>query len=725
MDSVGAADEDQKLREELRQSFEDLGNCVRTYDPLSLLSQLTLTYLSVPEDKFQSEASDVVTWQRRIEFLTAFVLVRPYPPAPTEAVDGRVLEQIENLLERYFSAVERLRFCDDVRGLPRSEEASILVRAKIESFYVRGDMYPHQFFDFALGLYGPHDVWFREHLGFTISEAVKLSEVIERAGNERINRSLEQARTEAHRKAEELISANQVGNDQRSQLASSIFCALHFGTADDVLSFTADEITRSSGFPTKVSECFLKRMSQEFGHRNPAFPNTFTEAANAPWDYNTLNERPIVRRESKYWLFIPPLLQSSLFATFYFDLLSDREYWPTFEKARGKFLEQKTADCLRRVFPENMTLLNPEYSNGEELADVMVLHDHKILLFQCKSKGLTHRAKIGADFETLRDDVRKSTADAFQQAARARDYLKANSRSEFTFNGGKFLVEMDQVNGIYLVSVTATSFRALSGRLGNTNSVLELFPQNEYPWSLSLGDLDIVTQVLSSPAQFIHYLLRRQEIEKTSFHIHADEMEYLGFYLLNGMRFDSGDVHGLDHVGLSGMSGDIDKWVYEKFDHGINIAPPRRAAVAGFSDFVAEIEQTGNDYATDCALALLDLSRRAEKEFMEMVGQTKERSRQDNALHSFSALPKGSSRGLSFVSFDARGDRLEIYRQVVSFALLKKYQSKLEEWVGFGWDVSSNRSVDVTFFVSQPWEYDAEVERLVSDKLNPGNRAEI
>jgi len=717
--------EAENLMAEHQESFEELAAFVAAYDPISLLSQLTLTFLFVPEDEFQGEASDVVTWQRRIEFLAGLVLVRPYPVEQTTAVDGVVLERVEKLLGRYFTAVDR-KILSDARGSAESSDRKlILAEAKITSFHVRGDAYPHQYYAFAQDLYCPHEAWFRERLGFTIGEAVQLSKAIDRECGERFNRSLEHARMEAHRRADEMIAGLQATEDQRADLESRIGCALHFGQAENLLAFTLEELSEFSGVPVRTAECFLRRMSQQFGHRNPSFPTSFTDPAEAAWDYNTLNERPIVERDGKYWLFVGALLRSALFTTFYFDLLSDGSYRPTFEKARGNYLERKTAECLRRVFPPEMTLLNPLYPNGEEMADVMVLYDHKILLFQCKSKALTYRARIGSDFDVLRDDMRKAIADSFQQGIRAREYLQANKQARFTIGEKVFALDMDQVNGIYLVSVTSMPFQTLAARLANTNPVLGLFPQNEYPWSLSLRDLDVITQILSSPAQFLHYVLRRRKVEETPFQVHADEMDYLGFYLSHGMRFDMSDFEGMDDVGLSGFSDDIDRWVYEKFERGQNIDPPQSPVVEGFYDFLADVERTGDNYATDCALTLLDLRVGERKQFMEMVVQTKELSRQDKALHSFSVVLKGGKRGLSFLSFDAKAERAEVFRQASAFAMMKKYDSRCDEWSGFGWDIASTRTVDVAFFVSEPWAHDAQMDRLVKDKLRPGRRVGI
>jgi len=362
------------------------------------------------------------------------------------------------------------------------------------------------------------------------------------------------------------------------------------------------------------------------------------------------------------------------------------------------------------------------YSNGDELADVMVLYDRKILIFQCKSKLLTYRARTGSDFEALRTDVRKAISDAFKQGVRARKYLQTNRRAELRVEESGFKIDMDQVNGIYLANVTAMPFRTLTGRLANTNSVLKLFEENEYPWSICLGDLDIVTQILASPAQFLHYVLKRGEIERTAFDVDADEMDYLGFYLSHGMRFELGNVEGMDRVALSGFSDKVDRWVFERFDLRKDSPKPRPDTVEGFEKLIADVEQTGGSYATDCAIGLLDLTWTAQKDLMALIGQTRELSLRDDSLHSVGTVLKGRERGFSYVVFNAQGDRLRLYKQAASYAMLRKYKSQCSEWIGLGADSTSTRTVDVAFFISQPWSYDEKMEQLVKINLRPGRQ---
>jgi hypothetical protein len=174
-----------------RQAFEELETFVATYDPISLLSQLTLTFLFVPAEEFQGEAGDVVAWQRRIEFLAGYLLVRPYPFGRTAMVDGETLAGVEKLADEYFAAVaHRLLAADDANAVETPEALGLLAQAQIESFYVRGNAYPHQFYAFAREQYGPHDAWFGVQYGFTITEGINLAHAITRLCDERFNRSL-------------------------------------------------------------------------------------------------------------------------------------------------------------------------------------------------------------------------------------------------------------------------------------------------------------------------------------------------------------------------------------------------------------------------------------------------------------------------------------------------------------------------------------------------------
>lgn len=176
----------------------------------------------------------------------------------------------------------------------------------------------------------------------------------------------------------------------------------------------------------------------------------------SPWDFNTLYEKPFVHHDGRYFLFVPPLVRTALFKTFWFDLQADATYRETFKAAQGRWLELEVAERLRQVFVPEAVILNPKRPNRshDELADVLVLYDRNILIVQCKSKGLRHDSQTGADFEVVISDLRKAVVAAFDQGRAARDYLLASDEPVILFQGAEARTPRDAVTGVYLLTVT-------------------------------------------------------------------------------------------------------------------------------------------------------------------------------------------------------------------------------------------------------------------------------
>ena len=519
-------------------AFEAFKSFVAQFDPIDLLSQLTLTFLFAPET-FIGEASPVRLWARWIEFTAGYLATRPIGDERYAAFNGASIDSFEMVVKQYFDSLPIHLLTDQPASGRRTPADRLLMSAKIESLYVRGDAYPHQFLEYAAELYGQHDQWFNTNLGFTIDDSIRIARSVPDELERRVNRSAAKARTDAPRRAEEFLQADEAKGLTRRELELSIACQLHFGVARQLLSFTVEEMAEISGVGIDRCAAFLKRMSQRFGYRNPLFPDTFVDATKAAWDYNCLDERPFLEHDGRYWLFTNSMLPSVLFYTFYFDLMADGAYRSTFETSRGVFVELKVKDYAARVFPKEAVLLNPDYPNGDEFSDVAVLYDGKVLIFQCKAKGFARSARIGEDFARLRADMQAGIRAAFDQALRARKYIHESEEAILRAEGAELHIDTKQITDIYLINVTLMPFHALTTRFENIEDALGLFPEKEYPLSLSVGNLDIVSQLLDSPAKFLHYVNRRLNIEKTAFDLQADELDLLGFYLAQGMYFTS------------------------------------------------------------------------------------------------------------------------------------------------------------------------------------------
>jgi hypothetical protein len=706
------------------EAFEEFKAYVQKFDPIELLCQLTMTFLFTPEG-FQGEASETRRWARWIEFTAGYLATIPPRSEQYLTFNGAHIEEFERIILQYFNS-----FLYEAVNRPSGTSQwtpsdRVLQSAKIYSLWVRGDAYPHQFFEYSQELYGEHDDWFRANLGFTIQEAVQIFRAVTDELERRFNESANNARANAPAESDKYWEEAKAAGLTRKDLESRIAIHLHYGNGAALLRFTPEQLSQSSGLPTAVCSAFLKRMSQPFGYRNPKFESTFSDPLKAPWDYNAVDERPFIERDGFYWFFTNPMVPSVLFHTFFFDLMNDRQYCPRFEKARGKFVERKVREYMSRIFPEHMILMNPDYLDGNEFSDVAVLHDGKILIFQCKAKGLTRDARIGADFSRLRTDMQAAIRSAFDQAVKARKYIRSTDTPTLKVGPMQLQIDGSAITDIYLINVTLMPFLIFATRFENIEEALGLFPENEYPFSTSLGELDIITQVLSSPAMFLHYIERRLALEKTTFGVDADEMDLLGFYISQGMYFSAEEFSNITDLCLSGFSDEIDEYVYRKHDAHEDVKPPAAPALEGFSELIAGIEELPNLHRTDAALALLDMSGPSRKNFLEALEKTRESTRRDRSGHSFSMGSPEHSRGFSFIT--AVGEKTDdaVFEQVMPFALLKKYSEKCNEWFGFGWHKDSNRVVDVVVSLKFPWEEDGQMKDFANRFLKSGKRIDL
>ncbi len=371
------------------------------------------------------------------------------------------------------------------------------------------------------------------------------------------------------------------------------------------------------------------------------------------------------------------------------------------------------------MFDEEEVLLNPLYPNGEELADVLVLHDRKLLIFQCKSKRLTFEARTGANSLQLKADLEKAVKNAFDQGVRTRNYLIDNPKPILRLkdHSRELCIDRNQVNAVFIINVTAAPLQNLTTRWANLNPHLELFTSRDYPWSLSLADLDVITEILSTPAHFLHFAKRRLAIEHASREILCEESDLLGFYLSHGLYFEVPEFEGMDGVMLSGMSQGVDEYMFKKYTLGRSVAKPSAPMPPGFEDLITSISATGTAYCVDVAMSLLDFSTSARRSFMRQVEATKERTKEDHQVHDFSMSYSQSERGLSFVAMDTKGEHDVLSQHVEMFALLKKHQQQCFEWIGLGWDMSTDKVIDVTYYAAFEPQKSSDMDEIVASHL--------
>lgn len=705
-----------EIKKEVENSFKDLNTFILSLNPIKLLSQLSLTYLSVPKGKHIKDGDDVHQWNRWIEFLSGLYISKEYPKECNNEIDGNTLNEVENLLRKYFDAISKfIIFSSPPKGIEH-DQYSFYISTKLYSLNVRGETYPALFKTLASEYYTLHDKWFQDNLGFTINDAIKICEIIMKHLNSTINIEAKKIISNANKKALKLFAEKKIKKNEIEKTKVYIACSLLFGNSDELLTFTLDELVSKTKKSTAICEKFLQRLSQSFGYRNSKYNYTFKDPFLSPWDYNTLYERPIITHDNKYYVPVPALFPTVLFNTFFYDLINDNNYKDKFNELRGKWLEKKAAQYFNRIFPSDEIYLNPTYPSGNEFADILIMHDMKVIIVQCKSKTMRFESKIGENIDYLKDDLNKAIENAFKQGIKANNYLLNTKVPTLFTKDGKIelTIDMKMTSDIFLINITLDNFQDIITRFVNIKPDLNIFNEKKLPWSISIFNLEVVTDLIQIPSVLFHYLLKRRYMEEVKFSILADEIDLLEFYFHKGLYLSKlNNEKKISMLGLTGFSGEIDKYIFEKYELHNKPKKPKLNVPEGFIELLQSIEELNIEYKTDCICKLLDLSYKSKELTLKNIQSTINRTKKDLKFHNFSTIVEDKF-GITFISMDAKNNISNLYNFISNFILCKKYSTKKKEWIGLGWDYSTNKTIDIAIYVSYDWYYDKDIEKASS-----------
>jgi hypothetical protein len=140
-----------------------------------------------------------------------------------------------------------------------------------------------------------------------------------------------------------------------------------------------------------------------------------------------------------------------------------------------------------------------------------------------------------------------------------------------------------------------------------------LFKSGQLPWAVSIFDLQVIADHCHIPAQFIHYLRRRLQLNKeTKLNAH-DELDWFGAYLANGLLFGP-ELADADEVSLGSFTDEFDAWYLFEAEERKRLTKKKEMAIAPFwIEMIHKMEKIAAPGWSEGALFLLDLSDDARK----------------------------------------------------------------------------------------------------------------
>ena len=696
-------------QEERSELIGQIKEKVNKFDALDLLSALGMDFFSSPEDfaKAQNEITQVCN-----EFVTGLLSSKfsfsGDIPQPDDVQE--IKELFQKLIFTYF--YENLPSNKQINdySFQSLQEARLAYSTLSYFMIVRGEGYPEQLWKEAIEIYSPHNDYLTKKFGFTIEQVIAIFKWLYKAIEAKLNRHASDFKSIF---SESIViwqdwnkgkisydcMLSKVKEIDKEALAKQL--ADHNARTKDIFTFTFREIENIFG--VNLTQAFLKRFASNFGQINKRYRE--------PTDFNEIYRTPLLKTDdAKVFVPIPLLLHQVPVITLHYDLIQDFEYAETYAEARSVYLEKKAVLLMGTIFGAfsshtNLHFVDHNKEKGE--IDLLLRFDNKIIIVECKSKGLTLPSKQG-NLTQIRKDFADAIQRAYDQNQKAINYINKCELSKFyEQNGTEIIVEKYKISGVYSIILTANTFSSLTTDL---SVFLKKDADNPYPWALCESDLELVSEYLYDPYLFIHFLKRRQVVHGRV--ISPDEMDYVGCYLKDGLYFEE-ELKKAIHVMLVGYTEQFDAAELKRIGKLKTAQVGSSWSNPAFENLLGTIKKLNVYGHSDIILLLLDLSSQSRDNLIQYIKETIEKTINDKKRHDFTA--QFGNFGVSFIS-DIKRDNLQ--KIVVKHAQLKKYKHKAKAWLSLGRDVTDkNYLVNEYCLIECEWTFDPVLEEEVKKYL--------
>lgn len=528
-----------KFNSEIEEAILELQSIISQFDPIEILSRVAAYVLvSLPDQ--HKDAGGPAKSETNLEYLVSFIGAHPipnekvFPPADTIQRVVELITHIHLSTSKFYSVVRR----HEVEGSSPIDELVESFRG--QKLHVRGDGYWDHLRVTMADLLSPHAAKLDETLGFSFSD---YSDFMDRTEQEIQNRLLAEVKNlgEAYRSLmkrwfskdgkiineegfRKFVSAQRHEIDQAKQEYDRI-------GSPDVFMFR----------PISAAEEAIVELFSTGVGTNAAFLGKKSEHAFKPLTPSATDSRPILSLGGKHYAFNISKLQREAYILIGDRLREkDQQYWEhRFLDDRDDYLERETARLLKIALPEADVLRRVTYpiqARGSTEADIVVIVDGILMIVECKAGRLNPASWRGGGKKLIRD-MEATIVAGLGQAERFVGELTQRGAMEIKVKGGDLrTISAAQFTRVFSINVTLDLISAAASTLRELTEAGMLVDTTRC-WSVSLNDLRVIVDILTSPAVFIHYIVRRLDTNSIPQIEAGDELDLLMHYVVHGLYF--------------------------------------------------------------------------------------------------------------------------------------------------------------------------------------------
>ncbi len=707
-------------KEDIDRNIAELLLLIQLYNPIDFLTTIALQNC-FSDSEIYTESSHKGR-ECLIEFALSLILSQTrrkgLPHATQEAIN-----KFSDLISKTMDEV--LTYFSSEASENKNNKLEYEIRLILISryLYVRGDSYQEHHIEMIRDIFKPHDAFFKEQYDL---ECDKIISILERISNQPAKNLLPHIQAMASlKKSHELFKKfiDEKGTDtfisiedmknQFLTLPQTQEMQLEFGKKRHLLEKNIFEITPSEELPQNI----LDLLSSTFGN-NTSFVK---EPAFNAWPTNDsiINTHPLIKDDNKYYCFIPQLIfrQAGDILEQMIKNKNENYYTNTYFKKRSNYLEKKTLDYLSRLMPDAKIYHNLYYDfnhNGKLSrfeTDGIIIYDTNLFIIEAKAGRLSLSSKRGSLLR-LKNDLNKLVEESFQQAERVKRYINETKEPTFKNEENTEVLRLNNKNhfkNIYLINTTLQPLGSLAAHLPTIRNIGYL-KGLEWPWSVYINDLKVISEILESPTQFLLYLQRRiKSNDYPQYHSH-DELNLLMVYLKEGLYFEDGLFEQKTMIMPHGYTEDLDRY-YDFIAGRVSSGEkPKIQLDLEYEELIREIEASGKFGFTDASTTLLSFDASTRKEFLKGLKDSLQLAKTDEKDHDFTMYFSSFKKGFTCsVSYNRKTD---FWENISKYCRLKLYQTKFNTWILITIDVDSKGKRVFNFCTYiEKWGFNKEMEK--------------
>ena len=373
-------------------------------------------------------------------------------------------------------------------------------------------------------------------------------------------------------------------------------------------------------------------------------------------DDNYFSTHPIINDGEKLLIINHQILLWNLRECIEEIIKQNQKLWNEYDKKhKAKFLENKSAELVRRIFPHCEIYSSLYYKpKGEETScelDLLAVYDNIVILVEAKSGIYSRPAKRGG-LKRLETVVDKNIQYAFEQADRTRAYIYQSDEAKFYSDSilkqEVITLKADEIADVFIINTTLDYYAELGVDLYKLKK-LGIYDQKEFPWTVCVSDLEIIADFIDFPNQFLYYMYLRRTINNTFSEENGAmliyELDLLAMYKTenteNFLAYDIGSDDGLvlengKRPTTKDYTNYFNNFYKEYFKNKKKPEIEKKIYNPRFLQMCRQLEEYNTKGVSFFVLRFLDLDLDDQNWLFEAIDKSCERTKDDNKMHTVS-----------------------------------------------------------------------------------------